>query len=70
MDEKLFDELIGALKGAAAFERGEKMDLRVVTFPPSPKQIAEKDIIGLRKRLAMLRAVFARHSRGNIDESL
>ncbi|MCI0690670.1 hypothetical protein L0337_01540 [candidate division KSB1 bacterium] len=29
MDEKLLDELIGALKDAAAFEQDEKIDLRV-----------------------------------------
>lgn len=29
MDKKLFQKLTGALKDAAAFERGEKIDLRV-----------------------------------------
>lgn len=60
MDKKLFHELTGALKDASAFERGEKIDLRVAKFPRPPKRMAAKEITLLRKRLAMSQAVFAR----------
>ena len=33
MNKKLFRELTGALKDAAAFERGEKIDFRVAKLP-------------------------------------
>jgi len=60
MDKKLFKELTGALKDAAAFERGEKIDLRVAQLPPPPKRMAAREIVNLRKRLTMSQAVFAR----------
>jgi len=59
MDKKLFNELTGALKDAAAFERGEKIDLRVAKFPAPPKPMTPKEIMNLRKRFAMSQAVFA-----------
>jgi putative transcriptional regulator len=61
MDKKLFNELTGALKDAAAFERGEKIDLRIAKLPLPPKPMAAKEIIHLRKRLTMSQAVFARY---------
>jgi putative transcriptional regulator len=60
MDKKLFQELTGALKDAAAFERGEKIDLRVAKLPRPPKRMAAREVMLLRKRLAMSQAVFAR----------
>lgn len=45
MDKKLFQELIGALKDATAFERGEKIGLRVAKLPPPPKPMPAKEII-------------------------
>jgi len=59
MDKNLFQELTGALKDAASFERGEKIDLRVAKFPAPPKPMTAKEIINLRKRFAMSQAVFA-----------
>jgi putative transcriptional regulator len=59
MDKELFNALTGALKDAAAFERGEKIDLRVAKLPAPPKPMAAKEIIQLRKRLTMSQAVFA-----------
>ena len=60
MDKKLFNELTGALKDAVAFERGEKIDLRVARLPAPPKPMTAKEIINLRKRFAMSQPVFAR----------
>lgn len=60
MDKKLFQELTGALKDAAAFERGEKINLRVAKLPPPPKRMGAKEIVVLRTRLTMSQAVFAR----------
>jgi hypothetical protein len=45
MDKQLFQELTGALKDAAAFERGKKIDLRVAKMPRPPKPMAAKQII-------------------------
>jgi len=44
MNKKLFRELTGALKDAAAFERGEKIELRIVKLPP-PKFRRTPEII-------------------------
>jgi len=60
MDKKLFRELTGALKDASAFERGEKIDLRIAKLPP-PKRLRAPEIILLRRKLSMSQAVFARH---------
>ncbi len=38
MDKKFFNDLTVALKDAAAFERGEKTDLRVAKLPAPPSQ--------------------------------
>jgi putative transcriptional regulator len=59
MDKHLFNELTSALKDVAAFERGEKIDLRVAKLPRPPKRMPAKEIIRLRKNLAMSQAVFA-----------
>ncbi|MDZ7362536.1 MAG: helix-turn-helix domain-containing protein [candidate division KSB1 bacterium] len=61
MDKKLFQELTDALKDAAAFEQGEKIDLRVAKLPAPPKPMTAKEIINLRKRFAMSQPVFARY---------
>jgi DNA-binding transcriptional regulator YiaG len=61
MDKKLFRDLTGALKDAAAFERGEKIDLRVAKLPRPPKALPANEIIRLRTSLAMSQAVFARY---------
>jgi putative transcriptional regulator len=61
MDEKLFRDLTGALQDAVAFERGENIALRVTKFPPAPKPMPAKEVLRLRKRLALSQAVFARH---------
>jgi DNA-binding transcriptional regulator YiaG len=61
MDKKLFQELTSALKDAARFERGEKIDLRVAKLPAPPKPMTAKEIINLRKRFAMSQPVFARY---------
>ncbi len=61
MEEKLFHDLTGALRDAAAFERGEKTDLRVTKFPPRPQPISAQEVIRLRKKLAISQAVFARY---------
>ncbi|MFC1529572.1 hypothetical protein ACFL6R_02535 [Gemmatimonadota bacterium] len=34
MDDKLFDQLKGALKDAKKYEEGNKLDLRVTELPP------------------------------------
>jgi putative transcriptional regulator len=60
MDKKLFNALAGALKDAAAFERGEKINLRAAKLPAPPKPMTATEIINLRKRFAMSQPVFAR----------
>ncbi len=59
MNKKLYIELTKALKDAAAFERGEKLNLRVTKLPPPPKPLKAQDIVRLRKNLNMSQAVFA-----------
>jgi len=61
MDKKLFEDLTEALQDAAAFERGEPIALRVTKFPPPPKPMPAKEVLRLRKRLALSQAVFARY---------
>lgn len=61
MDDKLFHDLAGSLQDAIAFERGEKTDLRVTRFPPPPRPMSAREVIRLRKQLAMSQAVFARY---------
>lgn len=46
MDKKLFHALTSALKNAAAFERGEKIGLRVVKLPLTQKRLMAKEITG------------------------
>lgn len=60
MDKKLFNELTGALKDAATYERGERIDLRAAKLPAPPKPMTAKEIIALRKRFSMSQPVFAR----------
>jgi len=52
MDKKLFRELTGALKDAAAFERGEKINLCVAKLPPPKPLQAPKIILPLSEPLA------------------
>ncbi len=61
MDEKLFDDLTRSLQDAVAFERGEPIALRVTKFPAAPKPMPGKEVLRLRKRLALSQAVFARY---------
>jgi len=59
MKDEKFDELVEALEGALEFERGEKLDLRVVELPPPPEPLSAKQIAQIRKRLNASQAVFA-----------
>ncbi len=63
MDKNLFDDLTQSLRDAAAFERGEPIALRVTKFPAPPKPMPAKEVLRLRKRLALSQAVFARYTR-------
>ncbi|MBI4582476.1 MAG: helix-turn-helix domain-containing protein [Planctomycetes bacterium] len=59
MSKKLIRDLAKALKEAASFECGEKLNLRVTKLPPPPKPLKARDIVQLRKNLNMSQAVFA-----------
>jgi putative transcriptional regulator len=59
MREDLFNDLVDALEGAAAYESGAKLDLRVVELPPPPEPLSPEQIAEIRKRLRASQAVFA-----------
>jgi putative transcriptional regulator len=52
MDDKIFDELLGGVKEAAAISRGEIPPARVTTFP-------EPDVRGIRKKHGLSQEQFA-----------
>lgn len=55
----IFDDMRQALQDAAAFERGEPLDLRVTRLPARPKQVSPKEIKRIRQSLQASQILFA-----------
>jgi putative transcriptional regulator len=56
---KIFRELQDSLRDALAYERGEKMDLRVTELPPAPRRLQPRDIREIRQALNASQVLFA-----------
>jgi putative transcriptional regulator len=57
---KIFEDVRQALAEAVAWERGEKVDLRISRVPSAPKPLKPDEIRRIRIRLHASQAVFAR----------
>jgi putative transcriptional regulator len=55
----IFDDMREALQGAAAYERGESVNLRVIRIPARPRPISAREIRQIRRRLNASQALFA-----------
>jgi len=55
----IFDDMKEALHAAAAYERGEAVNLRVTRVPSRPKPISAKEVRHIRKALNATQALFA-----------
>ena len=55
----IFDDVKEALQDAAAYERGEILNLRVTRIPSRPKQISPKEVRHIRRALNASQALFA-----------
>jgi putative transcriptional regulator len=55
----VFDDLRESLQDAIAFERGEKIDLRILELPEPPLQLRGRDIRNIRQSLKATQVVFA-----------
>ena len=55
----IFDDLKVALQDAAAYERGESLNLRVTRIPSRPKPISARDVRRIRRTLNASQALFA-----------
>jgi putative transcriptional regulator len=55
----IFDDMKAALRDAAAYERGEAVNLRVTRIPPRPKQISAKEVRHIREALNASQSLFA-----------
>ena len=56
---KIFDDMREALHDAAAYERGEAVNLRVTRIPPRPKQISPQEVRHIRQALHASQILFA-----------
>lgn len=56
---KIFEELKEALQDAAAYERGEPVNLRVTRIPERPKPLAPEEVRRIRRSLKASQALFA-----------
>ena len=52
-------DMKAALKGAAAYERGEAVNLRVIRVPSRPKPISPKEVRHIREALNASQSLFA-----------
>jgi len=57
----IFEDMKTALRDAAAYERGETVDLRVTRMPARPKAISATEIRKIRKALKASQPVFANY---------
>jgi len=55
----IFDDMREALRDAAAYERGEAVNLRVTHIPNRPKPISPKEVRHIRRSLNASQALFA-----------
>ena len=55
----IFDDMREALRDAAAYERGEAVNLRVTRIPTRPKPISAKEVRQIRQALHASQALFA-----------
>ena len=55
----IFDDMKEALHSAAAYERGETVNLRVTRVPSRPKQISAKEVRLIRRALNASQSLFA-----------
>jgi putative transcriptional regulator len=55
----IFDDMREALHGAAAYERGEAVNLRVTRIPARPRPISAGEIRQIRRKLNASQALFA-----------
>ena len=55
----IFDDMREALQGAAAYERGEAVNLRVTRIPARPRPISAKQVRHIRQSLNASQALFA-----------
>ena len=55
----IFDDMKAALKDAAAYERGEPVNLRVTRIPSRPKPISAKEVRQIRQTLNASQSLFA-----------
>ena len=55
----IFADMKQVLRDAAAYERGEAVDLRVTRVPPRPKAISAAEIRRIRKALNASQPLFA-----------
>ena len=54
----VFDDLRGSLQDAVAFERGERIDLRVVELPDPPRKLRARDIRNIRQSMNVTQVIF------------
>jgi putative transcriptional regulator len=55
----IFDDMQEALRDAAAYERGEAVNLRVTRIPSRPKQLSPREVRHIRRALNASQALFA-----------
>jgi DNA-binding transcriptional regulator YiaG len=55
----IFDDMREALRDAAAYERGEPVNLRVTRIPSRPKKISPREIRRIRQSLKASQPLFA-----------
>jgi putative transcriptional regulator len=55
----IFDDMREALRGAAAYERGEAVNLRVTRIPARPRPISAREIRQIRRKLNASQTLFA-----------
>jgi putative transcriptional regulator len=55
----IFEDMREALRDAAAYERGQMVNLRVTRIPPRPKPISPKEVRAIRRTLNASQALFA-----------
>lgn len=55
----IFGDMKEALQDAAAYERGESVNLRVTRIPSRPRQISPKEVRHIREALNASQSLFA-----------
>jgi len=55
----IFEDMHEALHDAAAYERGEAVNLRITKVPPRPRQISAREIRRIRRALNASQPLFA-----------